>query len=196
MPQSSAQWRLGRKLNFYAVLVKARRSYDRCAFFISMTKVELITQIEDERAELEALLETLSPEQMQQPGVMGQWSVKDILAHLAVWAARTITLMFAIERKAKPTYPQPGRDVDDVWASVNAKDYAEQKERSLDEVLIDFRGTHTQLLKRITNWKDDTLLFDTRKFNLRGQSLADIILSNSVEHDAEHGGIIEQWAAR
>ena len=42
-------------------------------FFISMTKAELITQIEDERAELEALLETLSPEQMQQPGVMGEW---------------------------------------------------------------------------------------------------------------------------
>ena len=165
-------------------------------FFISMTKAELITQIEDERAELEALLETLSPEQMQQPGVMGEWSVKDILAHLAVWAARTITLMFAIERKAKPTYPPPGRDTNDVWASVNAKDYAEQKERSLDEVLIDFRGTHTQLLKRVTNWKDDTLLFDTRKFNLRGQSLADIILSNSVEHEAEHGAIIEQWAAR
>ena len=157
-----------------------------------MNKTELMTQIQAERAKLEALLSKLSAEQMTQPDVMGTWSVKDILAHLTTWQARAITLMFALERKAKPNYPQPGRNPADPWASVNAKDYAEQKDRPLDEVLADFRGAQIQLLKRLTGWQDETMLFDAKKFNVRGESLGQLILGSSAEHDAEHGAMIKQ----
>lgn len=49
------------------------------------TKAQPQAEIEQERQALEELLTTLSPEQMNQPAVVGEWSVKDVLAHLSEW---------------------------------------------------------------------------------------------------------------
>ena len=46
---------------------------------------DLLAAIEKERGALETLLEPLTPEEMTDPGVVGEWSVKDVLAHLIEW---------------------------------------------------------------------------------------------------------------
>jgi uncharacterized protein (TIGR03083 family) len=157
-----------------------------------MNKAELIEAIKTERAALEAVLATLTPPQMHVAGVCGEWSVKDILAHLASWAARGITLAFEAERGAKPSYPTGAGDPN--WVKLNAADHATQKDRPLDRVLADFRGTHTQLLKRIDALSPE-LLFDARHWQLRGRPLAHVLSGDSYEHDAEHRAQIESWRA-
>src|SRR5258708_28538867 len=52
-----------------------------------MTKAEVIDRLRTTRGELEALLAAMTPEQMRRPGVAGDWSVKDVLAHI-LWYAR------------------------------------------------------------------------------------------------------------
>ena len=49
------------------------------------SKDQLLKDIHTARRRLEDLLSTLSQEDMEQPGVTGIWSVKDILAHLVAW---------------------------------------------------------------------------------------------------------------
>lgn len=41
--------------------------------------------VEQERGALEAQLAQLSDEQNTMPGVVGDWPVKDVLAHLVAW---------------------------------------------------------------------------------------------------------------
>ncbi len=53
-----------------------------------MTKDELIKKIETEWDNLQAALDGLTEEQMHQPGVVGEWSIKDILAHITAWQTR------------------------------------------------------------------------------------------------------------
>ncbi|HEY4384036.1 MAG TPA: DinB family protein, partial [Ktedonobacteraceae bacterium] len=53
--------------------------------FQPANKAELLTHIQAEYDRFEALLASLSEEQMTIPGVNGTWSVKDNLAHLTTW---------------------------------------------------------------------------------------------------------------
>ncbi len=49
---------------------------------------------------------TFTPESlMDEPGVSGQWSVKDILAHVAAWNRETTRVMIEIHRGDEPTWP-------------------------------------------------------------------------------------------
>lgn len=160
-----------------------------------MNKQELEAQFRDERAKLEAVLGSLTPAQMQVAGVVGDWSIKDVLAHISVWSARTVALMFQAERGQAPSIGVP-EDAAADWANVNAKSYAEQKDRALEQVLADFRGTHQQLLKRVAAWKDEHTFFDKRAYpSLRGNSIFDYAYGNGPEHDIEHRRQIEAWVA-
>jgi hypothetical protein len=156
-----------------------------------MNKRDLISDIEREREQLNAVLARVPAERMTEPGVAGDWSVKDVLAHLAVWSSRAVTVMFQAERGGKlqvPQYTSPD------WAELNAKDYDAQKDRPLDRILADYHGVHSQLIKRLQAWPDEPALFDSRRFPvLKGESLGAWVRSNSAEHDAEHREQIEAW---
>ena len=160
-----------------------------------MNKQELIGYLEDERAKLEAVLARVKPEQMTQAGVCGQWSVKDIVAHLAVWTSREVTVLFQAERGQKIGYGVPDDGAND-WANVNGKDYELQKNRPLERILEDFRGAHKQLLKRLTAWQDEAALFQSNKFVGSKGSLAEKMIGGVGEHDAEHREQIEAWLTK
>ena len=151
-----------------------------------MNKQALMERLVIERDTLNAVLESLTPEQMTAAPADG-WSVKDNLAHLAVWTARMITLLFSAERGQKPPDIDGMLETDRAEVDAqNAQDYAAQKDRPLDRVLSDFHGAHRQLLKRLATWNEADL-FDTRKFSwARGHSVADLVLSEVADHDADH----------
>ncbi len=160
------------------------------------TKAQLIQQMKEARAALEAVIASIPETRMTEGGVVEGWSVKDMLAHLAVWQARTVTMLFQAERGQKPSLGVSSDSAND-WANVNAKDYQEQKDRPLDRVLADFRGVHGQMLKRLEQWKDDAALFDRKRYpSLNGDSLANYIYGNGPEHDDEHRVQIEAWLKR
>ncbi len=160
-----------------------------------MNKQELIAYLSDERAKLETVLARVKPEQITQPSVCGEWSVKDIVAHLAVWTSREVTVMFQAERGQKISYGVPDDGAND-WANVNAKDYEQQKDRPFERIFEDFRGTHKQLLKRLAAWQDETALFQANKFAGSKSSLAQKMVGGVGEHDAEHREQIEAWLAK
>ena len=54
------------------------------------SKNDLLATIDKERGALEVFLESLAPELMVEPGVVGEWPVKDVLAHLIEWEQMTL----------------------------------------------------------------------------------------------------------
>ena len=52
-----------------------------------ITKTELLTTIRADRARWEALLAEIPPGWLTEPGVTGEWSVKDVIAHIS-WGER------------------------------------------------------------------------------------------------------------
>ncbi len=152
-----------------------------------MTRRELLEAIQRGRAEFEAALAGLTQEQMTAPGATGEWSVKDILGHIAMWESRLVTTLYAIERGATPKMFHTQAEVD----QANAESYAEQRDRPLDRVLSDFHAVHAQLLRRLETVKERDLT-DPKRFEwTEGDPLAKLVASDTFEHYAEHRPAIE-----
>ena len=154
-----------------------------------MTKDELIQKIESEWNNLQAALDGLTEEQMHQPGVVGGWSVKDILAHITAWQTRLISTLFKAERGVAPETTEGGLSVD----QLNEKFYREMKDRAFEKVWDDLDSSYYQLLGRLETWKEKDL-FDPKRFKwMRGEPFERYIAGDSYEHYAEHAQQILAW---
>ncbi len=154
-----------------------------------MTKAELIHQIESAWNDLQAALDGLTEEQMHQPGVVGEWTIKDILAHITAWQSRLIATMFKAERGVTPETTEAGKTVD----QLNEKFYQEMKDRPFEQVWDDLDSSYHQLLSRLESWKEKDL-FDTKRFKwMKGQPFSAYVAGDSYEHYAEHAAQIRAW---
>jgi len=107
---------------------------------------ELVKRLQTERRRLESNLAALDPESLEQPGVVRQWSVKDVLAHLAEWEAMGLEWVAASRRGQSPPCPAPGftwRQVDGP-GGLNDVIFRRFHECSVDEVMSRFRDVHQQ----------------------------------------------------
>ena len=77
-----------------------------------MNKDELIQKIQGEWDNLQEVLDGLTEEQLHRPGVVGEWTIKDILAHITAWQTRLITAMFKAEKGFTPDTTEAGKTVD------------------------------------------------------------------------------------
>jgi hypothetical protein len=100
------------------------------------TKKALLDAIGSERERLEQTFSALSEAQMIQPGVVGEWSIKDILAHLAAWERRLV----------QRVHGEPERGVDLGTPAFNAQVYSENKSRSLADVQSESQRSYAAVL--------------------------------------------------
>jgi hypothetical protein len=156
-----------------------------------MDKTELLETLEDGRQEMIEMLENLPDEVLLEPGVVGEWTIKDILAHLTYWEGQTVTLLFqAKSGMPKPTTAHFGKETVDV---LNQRWYEAGKERSLEMVWQDWTGVRKQMIRRVTEFTDKDLN-DSQRFPwLNGVPLYRWIMNDSVEHEEEHADQIREW---
>jgi len=57
---------------------------------MALTREDVRDSLARERGKLLAALDGLSEEEMTRPGVAGQWSVRDVLAHILAWEEEAI----------------------------------------------------------------------------------------------------------
>jgi hypothetical protein len=120
-----------------------------------MQKSELLNWLQEEYQQWEALLDQIGPARMDQPGVNGDWSMKDMVAHQYGWLPRLITRIQAAQHgEAEPPPPWPAHlQTDD---EINAWIYESNHGRSVQEVLDDSHQVFQQLLDVVEGLPDDT----------------------------------------
>lgn len=156
-----------------------------------MDKNELIDAMEDERQELQEMLEDLPDEVLLEPGVNGDWSIKDILNHLTFWEGQIVTLLFQVQRGlAKPTTVHFGSESVD---EINRRWHEEGKNRSLEIVWKDWLGVRRQAIRRVAEFSNSELNDPQRYPWQKGVPLYQWVLNDTVEHEEEHGDQIREW---
>jgi len=109
------------------------------------SKEEIIEEVLVERRRLEKNLSALTPEQMVEPGVVGEWSVKDIMAHLTAWEKMFLGWYNTGSRGEVPEVPALGYD----WSNyhlLNQKISEGNKDRSLQDVQEEFESHYQHTL--------------------------------------------------
>ena len=154
----------------------------------AVNKADVLEELESARAELLASIEGLSTEQMRIPGVVGMWSVKDVLAHITAWESELVTALNQVENRQVPAII----DIEDIdeW---NEEQYHLNARRPLEAIMEDLAGVHKMLVRMVGDL-DERDLTDNRRFRwMEGEPLWYLIAENAYLHEREHAEQIRQW---
>lgn len=157
-----------------------------------MTRARLLEEIQIEHQRLEKTLVMVSEEQMLIPGVIDEWTVKDILAHITVWEQRMVRWLEEAMRGGVPKMLPDGMTWDDLdeW---NEQTYQKHVDRPLEEVLADFERSYPQALKAAQEVSEQDLM-DPDRFEWReGDPLWVMVAANTFWHYTEHEESIRTW---
>jgi hypothetical protein len=110
-----------------------------------LNKSELLNWLQEEYWQWEAFLDQIGPARMDQPGVNGDWSIKDVVAHLNGWQPRLIARIQAAQH-GEPEPPPPWPALLQNEDEINAWIYESNRGRSAREVLDESRHVFQQLL--------------------------------------------------
>jgi Protein of unknown function (DUF1706) len=162
----------------------------------SMTKNRFIETLHSERTSWEALLAEVDEAHMTQAGVQGEWSIKDIIAHVASyeeWISATLQRVLGGER------PLPVSVEDMDLHQRNARIFALHQQRSLPEVRAFSQQAFQNLLTVVQSFSEEDLLSRPPHFKdllppfWPDELLWETIAGNSYEHYHEHIPDIRAW---
>jgi hypothetical protein len=123
----------------------------------------------------------LSDRRLTEPGVTGDWSVKDILAHVTTWEGEALKyLPLIIAGGRPPRYVRYGG-----LDAFNARMTEEKRGLSLSDVLTQLDDTHGRLLAFIEGTPDAHFTGDAR-FRRR-------LRLDTYRHYPEHAEAIRDW---
>lgn len=158
-----------------------------------MNKDEILDALEDVRENFLEVIDGLSDEMLQEPGVVGDWSVKDIMIHISTWEAELVKLLWQVKQGQKPTTVHfSPLDVDER----NQEWFKAYHDRQFGRVLADFAAVRKQTSRRVEAFTDKELMDPQHYSWSNGHPLWEWIAEDSFGHEEEHIGQIKEWLSR
>jgi uncharacterized damage-inducible protein DinB len=152
-------------------------------------KAELQQRMNEEWLALEAALAGLSDARMLEAGVVGVWSVKDLLGHMAYWAheAAKNTELVKAGRQDRIVRPDTAKALDR-W---NAREQRLRAGRPLAEVRYELEESHQRALAALADLPEEKL-----SLNLDGGTFLELYALDTHDHYREHTDHILAWRKR
>ena len=158
-----------------------------------MDKQALLDALQEERDLFLESVEGLPDQAWVQPGVVGEWSVKDIVVHLSRWEAELIGMLHQAQQARPPVTAQMGSESRD---ALNARWIAASQARPIERIVADFQGVRDQAIQRVQALSEEDLGNPSFYPWLGGRPLSDWIAKDTVWHEAEHRVQIKAWRSK
>jgi len=153
-----------------------------------ITMPELLRRMTEGSQKFEALIDSLTDEQLTRRGPDGGWSAKDHVAHLAMWENGVAALL-----RREPRWEAMGVSAEAAANSdedeLNAIIHSQHQHLSVDEARDLFQRSHRALLSALEPLRDEDLVLPYSDFQPDSPSKTPImalIAGNTWEHYAEH----------
>jgi hypothetical protein len=145
-----------------------------------MDKHQLLKQLEKAWAAIKESYAGLSDSQLTESGVIGNWSVKDMLAHVTTWEEEALKyLPLIITGGRPPRYTRYG-GID----AFNAQMTEQKRGLGLSDVLRQLDETHRRLIDYIRSVPDEHFTRETR------------LRLDTYSHYPKHAKAIREWRER
>ncbi|HEX6121989.1 MAG TPA: ClbS/DfsB family four-helix bundle protein [Ktedonobacterales bacterium] len=161
-----------------------------------MTKAALLDKIATSYTTWQTLVERVPRAQMAAPGFAGEWSLKDVIAHLTVFeriiADHLEASTLGEQAPKRAPWGPPDANTSDVDAE-NAAYYRHYRETPLEEVLAAAKEHHQRLVAGIERL-DESDIHESERFAWTGgQPLWQAVQGNSYEHYDDHLPSLRAW---
>jgi hypothetical protein len=158
------------------------------------TRQQLLDQLRKERADWEALLADIGEARMTEPGPMGQWTFKDLIAHVVAWGERDLARLDAA-MNGQPVAPAPWPAGLDTDATINAWIYERNKDRPLPDILQDSNKTWQRFEDAVQKLPERSLV-EPGYFEWMDGNALSVVVHSFFEHiHEEHEPSIRSWLA-
>ena len=159
-----------------------------------LTTAQLIEVMRTARSNWEALLAEAGEARLTEPGVEGDWSLKDIIAHLTyfeTWATDNVMAFRLGAPRPQPEYT--GLDVDEE----NARIYERLRTKPLAEVLQESQASFQRSLEAVQGLQDEDL-YDPEFTRVPDAdwTVFDLIEGDTFEHYNDHIKSVRAWLDR
>lgn len=145
----------------------------------------LVSDLEQARADFLAALDDVDPALLLTPGLVGEWSARELLAHVGYWTGHAAEALHRAELNTTETFGDDELAVDErnaVVARVAAEsDLAtvRQREAAAYEALL------TRLQRADPAWLDERVAY--------GDTLEQVVRDDGADHYREHADDIRAW---
>ena len=150
-----------------------------------MNRQQLLSRLDTAWLAFQASYAGLASWRLTEPGVAGDWSVKDIIAHVTWWeeeALRHLPLIMAGGRPPRYSVTYGGID------AFNAMMAERKRDVSLSDVLTQQHDTHQRLIDFVRSVPEEQFTRDTR-FRRR-------LRLDTYSHYPIHTNAIQEWRQR
>jgi len=145
----------------------------------------LVAELEAARDEFLAALDAVEPDLLLTPGLVGEWSARELIAHIGYWTGHAAEALHSAEQRRLADFGEDELDVDERNAIV-ARVAAET---DLPTVRKREEAAYSAMLTRLQR-VDPTLLDDKVSY---GDSLERVIQDDGAEHYREHALDLRAW---
>lgn len=150
-----------------------------------MKRQQLLARLDTAWADFEQSYAGLSNAELTIPHVTGEWSVRDIIAHVTWWEQEALKSLPVIRAGgAWPRYAVTYGGID----AFNAMMTEERRHLTLDDVLMQHDDVHAQLMAYVSAAPEELFTRETR-FRRR-------LRFDTYGHYPIHAGAIRAWRAR
>lgn len=153
-----------------------------------MTQPNITQQIIDTRQQFHNGLEGLTEQEITQPLVEGEWTIKDIIGHLASWQELCLKPLTSLAT-GKPYIPP---DIPDGW---NDQEAARKRSIPLEKILKEFSSVYEEMLAETYVLTPKQL---EQKISMPWGELTTTgeMLNGLAMHEEEHLKAIQKWLAK
>jgi hypothetical protein len=158
-------------------------------------KSALLEQIAHERILWEQLLVEIGEAHMLEPGATGDWTFKDVVAHLNGWRSKTLARLDAAQHGHAPAAPPwPAQlDEDDDVDQINDWIYRASFDRPLQAVLDEYSDSFQHMRDSVMALSERDLAEPGRYPWLKGYTLAQVIMDSFGHFHDEHEPVLRAW---
>ncbi len=147
------------------------------------TLSDALAELSRTRAELLAAIGGLDEAALDRQGVVGDWSIKNVLAHIAAWEAWVVEALPA--RMTTGATPEDFRQRAEDEDRFNAEEVAEREELTPDEQLMELERTRAELLAYL-HGLDAAALERKHPWDSWEGTVPEYLLEALCDHEAEH----------
>jgi hypothetical protein len=140
---------------------------------------DVARQIDGSWRELQSALAEVSGDRMEEPGVVGHWSVKDLLGHVTTWEAE---MMANVQRVVDGLEMKPYPDLD----AFNADASAAKRTMSVEDLRQELSKVHEETVRFVSALSDELLGREKVEWRIRVDTFA---------HYREHAEQVRRWLA-
>lgn len=152
-----------------------------------VSKEEFLRRLASEHQLFDAILAALTPRQRTVAGVYGEWSVKDILAHLIAHDQQALDDLRDARRGEHFGLSRAAND------HFNAEAVRAAQARSWEEVHTSWDASFREVVAAIETLPEGEFAAGGRVAKALGDTVSGALGPNTYGHYAEHRAQIERW---